>query len=675
MRTKRSICLITLLLLAVATATPQPAQLAATTDKASAYYNFAMGHLYAELAAAYNNRADYLSKAIDFYKQAMKLDPSTSFLLEELTDLYVQSNQLGTAVREAEDALRQNPDNLQARHLLGRLYTRSIGGDPPQNRINEEMLRKAIEQYTHITSKEPKDPESWVTLGRLYRVSKSSVDAQKAFQKALDLEPNNEDALTGLAFVYSDVGDTQNMVEMLRRVADKSPSLRNLSQLANAYEQMRDFANAAEVLKRAVAMNKNNPQLKRALAQDLLYADQLDEALKTYQELAEDETKDPTTFLRISEIYRQKRNFTKAREALAKAKEIDANSLEVRYDEVNLFEAEAKFDEAVKLLRGMLTETAKKSYNNQEKANRAMLLERLATLHRTAQQPARAVEALREIAELAPEAAPRVSAQIVDTYRGAKDFVRAEQEAQAARQRFPEDRVVKLTHASLMADLGKWETAALEVRQMLGGDKDREIHLALAQIYEKGKNFAEMQRSLEAAEKLSESKQEVEGISFMRGAMFEKMKKFDAAEAEFRKVLQGNPQNAGALNYLGYMLADRSVRLDEALGLIQKALALDPDNGAYLDSLGWVYYRLNKLGEAENYLRRSLERTGNDPTVHEHLGDVYFKQGRIKEAITHWQKSLREWETSSKSDHDPAEVQKVTRKLDAARVRLAREGR
>src|SRR2546427_10203325 len=192
-----------------------------TKDKAGAYYNFAMAHYYAEQSAAYGNRGDYYNKAIDYYKQALKLDPSATFVLEELTDLNVQGNQLKSAVAEAEEMLKQNPENLAARRMLGRIYTRSIG-DSQQGKINEEMVKKSIEQYQIITTKDPKDIESWLTLGRLFRVSQNSVEAEKAFKKALDLDANSEDALVGLSLVYADVGDTKNQIEMLKRVTDKA---------------------------------------------------------------------------------------------------------------------------------------------------------------------------------------------------------------------------------------------------------------------------------------------------------------------------------------------------------------------------------------------------------------------------------------------------------------------
>ena len=123
-------------------------------DKANAYYHFTLGHLYSELAAAYGNRGEYLGKAIENYKLAMKADPNACFLAEELSDLYFQSGRLREAVNDSEDAIKQNPYDVNARRVLGRMYTRMIG-DPQQGKINQEMLKKAIEQYEKIAQLEP----------------------------------------------------------------------------------------------------------------------------------------------------------------------------------------------------------------------------------------------------------------------------------------------------------------------------------------------------------------------------------------------------------------------------------------------------------------------------------------------------------------------------------------
>jgi tetratricopeptide (TPR) repeat protein len=116
------------------------------------------------------------------------------------------------------------------------------------------------------------------------------------------------------------------------------------------------------------------------------------------------------------------------------------------------------------------------------------------------------------------------------------------------------------------------------------------------------------------------------------------------------------------------------MKVDEATKMIKKALDIDPDNGAYLDSLGWAFYKQDKYDEAETMLVRALDKIGEDPTVHDHLADVYLKLGKTKEAISQWQASLKEFQSPAGADSEPEDIAKVSRKLDAARVKLAKEG-
>src|SRR5260370_8987286 len=128
---------------------PAASKAPAKIDKASSYYNYSLGHMYAELASAYANNGSYFTKAVESYRAALKADPGATFIAEELSDLYIQSGRLREAVLEAADALKQNPDALNSRRLLPRIYTRLIGDSQP-NKVNENMFKNAIVQYPKI---------------------------------------------------------------------------------------------------------------------------------------------------------------------------------------------------------------------------------------------------------------------------------------------------------------------------------------------------------------------------------------------------------------------------------------------------------------------------------------------------------------------------------------------
>jgi len=642
-----------------------------SSSKASAYYHYSLGHLYEELAGASSNKSEYVNKAIENYRLTIKEDPSTSFLVEDIAELYRMSGRIREAVQEAQDAIKANPDDLNAHRVLARIYTQQIG-DSQANRIDEGMVRRALEQYKLISDKDPKDLDSLIMVGRLNRVLENSVDAEAAFKKALAADPDNEDAVSGLASVYTDRGDARGASQLLEKLTTKKPSSKAYVTLANNYESMREFGLAAEAYKKALELDPTHSELNQALAQDQALSGKFDDAIATYQAMADADPRQPQPYLGMAQIYREQKNFAKAREMLNKAKSIEPENLEIRYSEVGLLEDEGKTTEAISSLKGILEATARKTYNPTEKSYRSRMLEQLARLYQSGGQYEQAIDSFRQMTALDPDLGSRVEAQIVNTYRIAKDYGKAQAEMESALKKYPNDRMLAEIRSQLLADQGKNEQAVAELRKLLDGKNDREIYLAIADIDQKAKNFADCEKSLSEAEKLSQTKEDKTAVLFLRGAMYERQKDYEKAEKTFRQVVDSDPNNASALNYLGYMLADRGVRLEEAQDLIERAMKLDPNNYAYLDSLGWVYFRQNRLPEAEQQLTRSVQLSSKDATIHDHLGDVYFKQGKIKEAISQWQSSLKEWSSGPASDAEPEDVAKVQKKLDSARVRLAK---
>ena len=645
-------------------------QAADASDRSNAYYTFAMAHLYAELAGAYGNRGEYVNKAIDFYKQAMKLDPSSSYIGEELADFYIQTLQLERATQLANDLIKANPNNTNAHKILARVYARQIG-DPDQGKIDQAMLKSALEEYRRITEIDPKDTESLAMLARLDHVSKDDDGAEKAYRAILAIDPNDDDALTGLAGVYADRGDIANAIATLKQSADNNPDVQKVTTLAELYESDKQFSNAADEWKLALPLTNDNIQVRRHYAADLVASNRGDEALQAFQALAADDPKNPELQMQLMQLYQSKRDFASAHAALAKVQAIN-NGPEVKIAEAELLDAEGKTAQAIPVLEGVLSQTKKAQYSDQEKDQRSQILGTLADWQKSSGKTQEAIASLRQISELDPRRGPRVEAGVVEIYITAKDFKDARQTADAALKKYPGDRAVAIEHASLLADLGQTDTAIGEIKALPNSDKDRDLLVLISSVQEKAKRFADEQKTLDTAESLSHTDPEKLDILFRRGAMLERQKSFEEAEQEFRKVLQLDPNNAEALNYLGYMFADRGVHLEEAQQMISKALDIVPGNGAFLDSLGWVHFRLNRLDQAADELRQALEKNySDDPTVHDHLGEVYFKQGKLKEAIQQWEASVAAMKAAAPSDQDPEELAKISRKLENAKVRVA----
>ena len=119
------------------------------------------------------------------------------------------------------------------------------------------------------------------------------------------------------------------------------------------------------------------------------------------------------------------------------------------------------------------------------------------------------------------------------------------------------------------------------------------------------------------------------------------------------------------------MLAERGEKLQEAVEILRKVVTRDPQNGAYLDSLGWAYFKSGQYVLAEDTLRKAAARSGTDAAVRDHLGEAYEKNGKLRLAVQEWQRSLALYATSLPTEADPADVAHVERKLEGARVKLA----
>ncbi|WP_170342964.1 tetratricopeptide repeat protein [Ruegeria arenilitoris] len=233
----------------------------------------------------------------------------------------------------------------------------------------------------------------------------------------------------------------------------------------------------------------------------------------------------------------------------------------------------------------------------------------------------------------------------------------------------------ELGRAEILAQSGKPD-AAIEVLENLAARQPNlpSVHVALADLQRRQENYAAAVTSYDRAIELTETGSGGNWfLHYARGICHERLKAWDKAEADFRRALELNPDQPQVLNYLGYSLVERQEKLEEALDMIERAVAIQPDSGYIVDSLGWVLFRLGRYDEAVEHMERAVELMAVDPVVNDHLGDVYWAVGRTREADFQWRRALSfidPADTDGEADPD-----RIRRKLEVGLdAVLAEEG-
>ena len=662
----------------LAPAKPAPVVTSPPPDRAQAYYHLALASDYEEQAVT-QGRPELVTRAIEEYKFALNADPASPQLHNALADLYFRTGHSHEAEVTTRELLKSTPDDADAHKLLGRIYLRALGDG--RNGVSSaspsgNVLDQAIAEYEKIVSLEPKNVENRMVLGQLYTVKHEPKKAEEQFKTAQAIDPDAEEVVLNLARLYGESGDVEHAAKVIEDVPVADRSARMEAALGAILDQLKRPKEAIAAYQRAADMEPGDVRTLAALAQALLNDNQLDEALKQYQQLSEADPEDAGALIHVGEIQRRQGKFEDALATMQKARKKDPESLEAGYNEGLLLDVLGRYDEAAQVYEKMvdLTSHANGAYTTEEKNNRAIFLERLGAVYHEQNKIDQAIATYQKMIDLGGETALRGYQGQVDTWRDAKQFEKAVDVSRKAVDANPKDRELKLMLAGELADLGKTDEGLTLAKGLISNsDGDRTVWLALGQMYVRARRWKEAEDAFTKAGALTTKQEDRLYLLFLRGELAERQKHFEPAEQFFRQALELNPASAMTLNYLGYMLADKGSRLPEALKLIRKAVDLEPMNGAFLDSLGWVYFKMGEYELAEENLRKAVERDQTDPTVHDHLGDLYEKTGRFRLAAAQWERSLDEYAKSAAADVEPAEVAKVQRKLDNARVKLAKQ--
>ncbi len=651
-----------------------PSQAASGPDHAGAYYHYMLAQRYKDLAGIYN-RSDYVERAITEYQKAIADDPGSLFLRVQLAELYWRASRIQDAIKEVQAVLKGNPDDVEAHRLLARVYLSSLGNSDSGG-ASQEMLEKTINEFETVHRLDPADSQSALMLGRLYKANNQPDKAEALFEKVLSENPDSRDVLLNLAQLYYDQGDYDKVIAQVGNIPDSRMDPALLYLLGSSYQRKRDFSKAEEVFNDALKREPDSEDIRRAYAESLIAQGKMQEAREQLQAIVQSDPQSPMSYVRLAQLDMQMGNFDKARNELEQARTLSPDDPEIPYREAILEDTLGNDSKAISLLQEVLKKSEKPDgkYNPAEANNRAIYLQRLGAIYRAQNDYEKALATFQLVVALGDDQAPRGEALIVETLQLNHQNHKALEEADAALKKYPKNRELLMLRASLLGQEGHQDEAVAQLEKMLtGSPDDRDVYLSIAQIYSQARDFTKAEAAINKALSLSHNPEDQEYARFMLGSVYERQKKYDLAEEQFKKVLEVDPLNDAAANYLGYMLADRGVRLDESVRYIKDALKIEPNNGAYLDSLGWAYHKMNRNDMAQEPLEKAVKLIPDDPTIREHLGFVYLALGEKARALQEWEHALKFDHKGSTADFGPQQVARLRKQVNNLKHQIGRD--
>ncbi len=619
-------------------------------DRAVSYYHFSLAKWY--------ESDDDLSKALSEMRIALKYNPSSSAVHLEMAALLEKSGNSRDAIEHAQEAARLAPQDPDPHWLLANIYFK-----PERGSAAKEGMLKAVQELEKLRELTSEDERVYYALGGAYFELDEPEKAIQAYEKFQSLSTSTDNGYREIAKYYDHKGDEEKAIEYLNKALNVQPdSVESLSMLGILYSKLSKNKEAIPVYKKLLEVAGNNMAVRRQLASSLVETGQYEEALGILEEVVKAQPADKASQILLGRVQIGLRQYPEAIKTFQSIIDSDPNAFEAQFYIGRTYEESGKYAEAAKLFERLLD---KKVADNSEeiKANRLVFQQHLAADYMEMKEYEKAIAVYLEMVK----ADPRAFTQLLNAYRLSRQFDKAIQLGKQQYEKDPDNIQMGVIYALTLADAGRSKDGADILSKLLQANpQEIDIYVNLSQVYLQDKRYADAERILRKAEDKNLGDENNERLKLQLAAVYERQKDFDRAESLFKEILKTNPNNAVALNYIGYMLADRGVRLEEALKYVKDALVIDPNNGAYLDSLGWAFFKLNDMENAEKYLLQADELVKDDPTIDEHLGDLYFKTGNLQKAQDFWKRSIQ---IGTEQD----DVQKVRRKLESLQDTLRKQ--
>ena len=567
-------------------------------------------------------------EAVKEFRKAVDLDPGNGALHREYGELMRDIPIYPEAEREARRAVELTPESAGAHRLLGQVLLATAKEKPRVEEAAAE-LKKAADLA-------PPDPQGAVALAQAYLRLEKPKDAVAALETVAD-------RAHGPAFLllYGEAlerdGQAAKAEEIYHALLDQDPENRAASVgLLRVYDRSHQFDKEATLLESFLKGQPGNLAAKTQYATVLLRARRFPESRRAFEQVLAADPGNRDALRMYGALLSETRETDKADEILRKLQSLEPDDPEVAYRRAMNFLDAHRLPEAEHVLQDLKKSLAAKKADGPEAGQIDGQLAYIAYLRK---DYARATELLKPRLWDADGVNPQAFNLLAQIARDQEDWAAglllAREVMEKGGRKAPN---VRATYAEFLLR-SKNDAEKAEGEKVLAtlASEDKPGILAAADAWQRLDQYG---RAVNVSRKGLERDKDDPELLFRLGASLEREKKLNESEVAFEKLLKIRADHAPGMNYLGYMWADRGENLPRALELIRKAVDLEPSNGAYLDSLGWVYFRIGKLDKAEENLLAASTLNPDDATVEEHLGDLWEKKGDVPKARESWKRAL-----------------------------------
>ncbi|MGH9367873.1 MAG: tetratricopeptide repeat protein [Thermoanaerobaculia bacterium] len=586
-------------------------------------------------------------EALELYRRVIEKLPDDAIVRYEYAQLLRDLNVGEEALRQAREAVRLDPQLPEAHRLVGSLELAASEREPSR-------LEAAIAELKAANDLVPGDPATAVSLARALLASGSPAQAARVLE-AVPQSRRQPGLMRLSAEAKAKSGRTREAEQLYRELYEANPGDREMAAaLIELYEEEDRLDEALAVLQSLQKTDPDSGAIEERIALDLARAGRFAEAEKLARQLAARRPENRAIRRLLAQVLFEKGDVPEGEKILRALREADPEDDATARALAAELVRERRFDEASSILDDLLRRAGDDPRKAESKKATHTELGFLAFLRK---DYAGARKILESFAVTSSEVESRALRILLGACRETEDSACGLARARAAAALEPREPEWTADVAEFTIRSGDRKKGE-EMLAGLASSEDPERILAAADAWARLKDFDAAARvAQEGARRFPES----EEMLFRLGSSLERAGDFTEAEDAFRKLLAQRPNDSSAQNYLGYMWADKGVHLEEAYTLLQKAVAREPRNGAYLDSLGWACFRLGKLEAAERNLAEAHRREPEDPTIEEHLGDLQARLGNVEKAIAHWERALT---------LEPEEPEKIRQKLEQSRARL-----